>query len=48
LRCPITGSIAAALLRKNFRRRAAAIEPVIGHLKSDYRLKKNFLKVIKA
>jgi len=30
--------------RKNFRRRAAAIEPVIGHLKSDYRLKKNFLK----
>jgi IS5 family transposase len=29
--------------RKDFRRRAA-IEPVIGHLKSDYRLKKNFLK----
>jgi IS5 family transposase len=29
--------------RQNFRRRAA-IEPVIGHMKSDYRLKRNFLK----
>mgnify|MGYP001601448903 CR=1 FL=1 len=30
-------------LRKGFRRRAA-IEPVIGHLKSDYRLSRNFYK----
>lgn len=29
--------------RKRFRRRAA-IEPIIGHLKSDYRLVRNFLK----
>jgi IS5 family transposase len=29
--------------RKDFRRRAA-IEPVIGHMKSDYRLNRNFLK----
>lgn len=29
--------------RKRFRRRAA-IEPVIGHLKSDHRLKRNYLK----
>lgn len=29
--------------RKRFRRRAA-IEPIIGHLKSDYRLTRNFLK----
>ncbi len=32
-----------ALARKRFRRRAG-IEPVIGHLKSDHRLKRNFLK----
>ena len=31
------------LARKRFRRRAG-IEPVIGHLKSDHRLKRNFLK----
>jgi IS5 family transposase len=31
------------LARKRFRRRAG-IEPVIGHLKSDYHKKKNFLK----
>ncbi len=31
------------LSRKRFRRRAG-IEPVIGHLKSDHRLKRNFLK----
>ena len=31
------------LARKRFRRRAA-IEPVIGHLKSDHRLKRNYLK----
>jgi len=31
------------LKRKKFRRRAA-IEPIIGHLKSDYRLSKNYLK----
>ncbi|GAB6161948.1 IS5-like element IS1478 family transposase [Desulfothermus naphthae] len=30
-------------MRKRFRRRAA-IEPVIGHLKSDFRLARNFLK----
>jgi len=30
-------------LRKSFRRRAA-IEPVIGHLKSDHRLSRNYLK----
>jgi len=29
--------------RKRFRRRAG-IEPVIGHLKTDYRLARNFLK----
>lgn len=34
---------ALALARKRFRRRAG-IEPVIGHLKSDHRLKRNFLK----
>lgn len=34
---------AQALARKRFRRRAG-IEPVIGHLKSDHRLKRNFLK----
>lgn len=34
---------AQALSRKRFRRRAG-IEPVIGHLKSDHRLKRNFLK----
>lgn len=34
---------AIALARKRFRRRAG-IEPVIGHLKSDHRLKRNFLK----
>lgn len=32
--------------RKDFRRRAA-IEPVIGHMKSDYRLNRNFLKGFK-
>lgn len=32
-----------AEMRKRFRRRAA-IEPVIGHLKSDHRLNRNFLK----
>lgn len=31
------------LKRKKFRRRAA-IEPIIGHLKSDYRLSRNYLK----
>jgi len=30
-------------VRKRFRRRAG-IEPVIGHLKSDYRMARNFLK----
>ncbi len=30
-------------MRKRFRRRAA-IEPIIGHLKSDHRMKRNFLK----
>jgi len=30
-------------MRKRFQRRAA-IEPVIGHLKSDHRLNRNFLK----
>lgn len=34
---------AMALARKRFRRRAG-IEPVIGHLKSDHRLNRNFLK----
>jgi IS5 family transposase len=34
---------AMKLARKRFRRRAG-IEPVIGHLKSDHRLKRNFLK----
>ena len=34
---------AMALARKRFRRRAG-IEPVIGHLKSDHRLQRNFLK----
>lgn len=34
---------AMALARKRFRRRAG-IEPIIGHLKSDHRLKRNFLK----
>jgi len=34
---------AMALARKPFRRRAG-IEPIIGHLKSDHRLKRNFLK----
>ena len=34
---------AKQLARKRFRRRAG-IEPVIGHLKSDHRLKRNFLK----
>ncbi len=34
---------AKELARKRFRRRAG-IEPVIGHLKSDHRLKRNFLK----
>jgi IS5 family transposase len=33
------------ILRKGFRRRAA-IEPVIGHLKSDHRLSRNFYKGI--
>ncbi|HFU76715.1 MAG TPA: hypothetical protein ENK66_10770, partial [Arcobacter sp.] len=32
-----------ALKRKKFKRRAA-IEPIIGHLKSDYRLSRNYLK----
>lgn len=32
--------------RKKFRRRAA-IEPIIGHLKSDYRLSRNYLKGFK-
>ena len=32
-----------ALARTRFRRRAG-IEPIIGHLKSDHRLKRNFLK----
>jgi len=31
--------------RKKFKRRAA-MEPIIGHLKSDYRLSRNFLKVL--
>ena len=31
------------LMRQRFRRRCA-IEPVIGHLKSDYRLARNYLK----
>jgi len=30
-------------MRERFRRRAA-IEPIIGHLKSDFRLARNFLK----
>ena len=30
-------------MRQRFRRRCA-IEPVIGHLKSDYRLARNYLK----
>lgn len=30
-------------MRKRFRRRAG-IEPIIGHLKSDFRLARNFLK----
>jgi len=34
---------AMELARKRFRRRAG-IEPIIGHLKSDHRLKRNFLK----
>jgi IS5 family transposase len=34
---------AIQLARKRFRRRAG-IEPIIGHLKSDHRLKRNFLK----
>ncbi len=34
---------AVTLAKKRFRRRAG-IEPVIGHLKSDHRLKRNFLK----
>jgi len=34
---------AMALARQRFRRRAG-IEPIIGHLKSDHRLKRNFLK----
>ena len=34
---------AMALARTRFRRRAG-IEPIIGHLKSDHRLKRNFLK----
>lgn len=34
---------AKSLARRRFRRRAG-IEPVIGHLKSDHRLKRNFLK----
>ena len=34
---------AKELSRKRFRRRAG-IEPVTGHLKSDHRLKRNFLK----
>jgi len=34
---------AIALARKRFARRAG-IEPLIGHLKSDHRLKRNFLK----
>jgi IS5 family transposase len=33
----------ARLMRQRFRRRCA-IEPVIGHLKSDYRLARNYLK----
>ncbi len=32
-----------ALARKRFRRRAG-IEPIIGYLKSDHRLKRNFLR----
>jgi len=32
--------------RKKFRRRAA-IEPVIGHLKSDHRMARNYLKGFK-
>lgn len=35
-----------AKTRKRFRRRAA-IEPVIGHLKSDFRMSRNFLKGVK-
>jgi len=31
--------------RARFRRRAA-VEPVIGHLKSDYRMLRNYLKVV--
>jgi IS5 family transposase len=38
-----TSKEAIQLARKRFRRRAG-IEPIIGHLKSDHRLKRNFLK----
>lgn len=38
-----TSKYAKEKARKNFRRRSA-IEPVIGHLKSDFRLARNYLK----
>ena len=38
-----TDSAYKALMRKRFRKRAS-IEPVIGHLKSDHRLNRNYLK----
>ncbi len=38
-----TDSAYKALMRKRFRKRAG-IEPVIGHLKSDHRLNRNYLK----
>ncbi len=33
-----------ALIKRKQCRRRAAIEPIIGHLKSDFRLSRNFLK----
>jgi len=41
-----TDSAYKALMRKRFRKRAG-IEPVIGHLKSDHRLNRNYLKGFK-
>jgi IS5 family transposase len=40
---PNASEYAKCKARKNFRRRSA-IEPVIGHLKSDFRLARNYLK----
>ena len=36
--------ITANKKKRNKCKRRAAIEPIIGHLKSDFRLSKNFLK----